>query len=455
MTQMHRATVLACAASAVLLVVALRHHLVWGAGRPVLGIELHVLLGIGEGLGLVLFTILGARALHTVLHGPRALTTVALLRAGAVVALAAALVPPVLSSDVFDYIARGRVEAHYGANPYLVPPAQVLAGAGSADAVLRLAEWPAFVMPYGPISALLQALCAGAAGAVPWLGVYFYKLLCAAAHVATGWLLGRAAPPAQAQIIMALWLFHPWLLLESCGSAHNEVFAALALAWMLERLARDRWAAATFAFGLAVLTKHGCAPLGPVLLALSIRQRRVAPFLLGVLVTLALTALFAWRYFAAPGALEFMSKQTGNRGASLQYFASLVLGPASARPLLLFGYAAALGALAWVCARTRTLPSFASGGSKLLVLFILVAMPLFSTWYHLWWAPLVAVLPLTHPTQHALRALAWLGPLGYAVYAFTRNLDLPHQVWVWAVACALPAMMVLRRRPAARDAFVA
>ena len=444
MSALRRATCLAMAASAMLCVVALRHHFVWGAGHAVLGVELHVWLGIGEGLGLVLFTLVGALALRRAIATAQSATTAALLCASIFVALAAALVPPMLSSDVFDYVARGRVEAHYGHNPYLVAPATIAQG----DPVLALAEWPRFVMPYGPVSAVAQALCAAASGSIPWLGVYLFKLLCAAAHVATGWLLLRAAPSATARSVAALWWFHPWILLESCGSAHNEALVALALAWMLERLARDRWFAATFAFGLAVLTKHGCAPLGPVLLALAIRQRRMRPFLLGVGLTAGATALFAWRYFLEPGSLEFLSKQTGNVGASLQHFLGLLAGPAAAQPVLVAGYAVAIVALAIACARARTLVSFASGGSALSIVFILVAMPLFSPWYHLWWAPLVAVLPWTHPGARALRALVWLGPLSYAVYAVTRDLDLPHQIWAWSTACVVPAVVGLSRTKA-------
>lgn len=450
MSRLRRATMLALTAQLLLLVVALRHFLVWGAGRSLAGIELHVLLGVGEGIGLLAFAVLGTLGLRAALAaGAGSDDTAAarvrgLLRAGALLALVAAMVPPFLSSDVFDYIARGRVEAHYGANPYVVPPAALAAG----DPVLALAQWPGFVMPYGPISAVAQALCAGLGGAVPWLGVILFKLLAAAAHVATGWLLGRAAPPSQAPRVVALWLFHPWILLESCVCAHNEVLVGLCLAWMLERAVRDRWLAATVAFGLAVLTKHGCAPLGPLLLVLAWRQRRLLQFAGGVALVGLLTAAFAVHYFSVPGSLAFLVNQTGNRGASLQHFAILLLGDGAALPLLWTGYAVTLGAIAWAATRIRTAVDFASHGVRVSLLFVALAMPLFSPWYHLWWAPLCALLPAAHPATGALRALAWLGPLSYGVYASTRQLGLAHQACTWALACAVPVVLALRRRAA-------
>lgn len=455
MKDLRRAVWLGLCAHAVLLAVALRHHFVWGAGRRYLGIELHVLLGIGEGLGLLLFTVLGAFALRHALVAARdgaaggagagsgpdpPAAARRLLVAGAFVALAATAVPPFLSSDVFDYVARGRVEAHYGHNPYLTPPAAV----PTRDPVLALAEWPEFVMPYGPVSALVQAGCAAAAGGTPWLGAYLFKALCAAAHVLTAWLLLRAAP-SHGRAVFALWLFHPWILLESCGSAHNEALVALCLAWMLERIARDRWAMATVAFGLAVLTKHGCAPLGPLLLAAAWRCGRLVPFLTGVGATAAVTALCAWRYFTEPGALDFLAKQTGNRGTSLQHFATLVLGPGAEQPLLLAGYGVTLLAVVLACWRTRAPRDLARHGIAVLLVFIVCAMPLFSPWYHLWWAPLVALLPLHAGGTMALRVLVWLGPLSYGVYATTRGLGLPHQVFAWTLACLAPALVAFCR----------
>ncbi|HLU40474.1 MAG TPA: glycosyltransferase 87 family protein [Planctomycetota bacterium] len=437
----------ALAALVVLLAVGLRHHFVWGAGRPVLGVALHVWLGIGEALGVVAFTVLGARAWTAFVDRAPRITTTELLRAGSVVAVVAALLPPGLSSDVFDYVARGRVEVHYGGNPYVTPPAAL----GVDDPVLALAEWPEFVMPYGPISALAQAACALVAGPVPWLGVFLFKLLCAAAHVATGWLLSRAVPPERAPAALALWLFHPWILLESCVSGHNEALLALWLALMVERAVRGKYTAATFAFGLAVLTKHGCAPIGPLLLAAAVRARRAGAFAAGVLASAALTALLAWRYFTEPGAFAFLTDQTANRGTSLQHFVILLAGPGAAGPLLWSGYAVTIAMVAAAAARVRDVAAFADRSVLVLAVFILVAMPLFSPWYHLWWAPLAAVLPAAAPGARALRALAWLGPLSYLVYAATRRLDLVHQAWAWPIGALLPVGIVLlaRRPPAA------
>ncbi len=441
MTRAASGLLLALLAQAVLGATALRHHFFWGAGRDLLGVPLHAWLNGAEGVGLLLAIAFGTLGWHRLVQAAPALTERTLLRWGIGFAAAAWLVPPLFSTDVFDYVARGHLWVHLGHNPYVTPPGTV-----PQDAVLAMADWPHYVFVYGPIAALTAGLCALLGGTSAWVGAYAFKLLATAAHVGSGVLVARAAGEAQRRTVLALWLFHPFLALETCGSGHNDALMALALAWMVERLARDRWGLATLAFGLAVLTKHGCAPLGPILLCAAIRAGRLRPFLGGCGVSLALGAAFAAVFWRDPGSLGFLGQQAANRGASLLAFGTLAFGDGATDALHVTGLFIALVAVAIACLRARDARSFATQGTWALAIFLMTAMALFSPWYHLWWAPLVGLAPLAGASMRALRVLAWAGPLAYVVYAATRTLDLPHQLWTWCVAGALPMVWLLRRR---------
>ena len=413
---------------------SVRHVAVWGSGYEPFGVPMPQLLHAFEAIGLCLFIALAGRAYLEATSRRTAIDERAVWSGAFVLGAIAFAMPPFLSSDVFDYLARGRVEAHYGANPYVVAP---LAHAG--DPVIDAAQWPAFIMPYGPLSAALQGVIAALAGESVWLGVVLFKLVFLACHLLTGRWLHAAAlrvAPAAAPRVLVGWLWNPWLLLESAGSAHNEALMAAFLAAMVLRIADGRFAGATFAFGCALLTKHGCALLGPLLLALAVRRHAVWPFVGGALATGALLAPAAWHWFAEPGALEFLAKQTHNRGASLQHFLVVAIGEAAARPALLGGYAITLAALAFAILRTRDVASFARQGQTLLLVFLATAMPLVSPWYHLWWLPLVALSP--SPLLVTLRALAICGPLSYLVWLGLRRLDGPHQAWQWTFAVLMP-----------------
>ncbi len=458
---MKRLLLLGLVAQLLLLPVALRHRFFWGetlsgrlaewfGERPALfGVGLPVWLNLASATVLALFAVLAGGSYVRAARLPR-LERRSVWLGGLVLVAVAVLPPPWLSTDVFDYLARGRVEAVFGENPYLVTP-QMLAR-GGADRVFALAEWPGFVMPYGPVSAVVQRGIAAISGEQAWIGVYLFKLLFAACHVLTAVQVAaavRAAAPQQEARALLLWLWNPWLLVECAGSAHNEALMALALATMVRGIAERRFAWATCAFGLAVLTKHGCAPLGPLLLVLAWRERRVGAFALGVAVTVLIAAPLAWHYFREPGALGFLAKQTANRGASAQYLLGMLLGEGAIPPLLWSGYAITLAALLVIAVRVRSAAEFAIGGSRLMLLFLLAAMPLFSPWYHLWWLPLVG-LALVPQLVLPLQALAILGPAAYIVQVGTRDFGLDHHIATWLVGLVLPAWMLLRYRPAPR-----
>lgn len=432
---------LALLAHLVLGLVAIRHHFFWGAERELLGQPLFVWLNGAECAGLLLFTALGALGWQRLVQAAPTIAERTLVLWGIGLALAAFAVPPVFSTDVFDYLARGHLAVHLGHNPYTTPPGTV-----PQDAILAMADWPHYVCVYGPIAALASCASAALGGSSAWLGAYVFKLLTAAAHVGAGVLVARAAGEANRRTVLALWLFHPFLALESCGSGHNDALMALALAWMVERLARDRWGLATFAFGLAVLTKHGCAPLGPILLCAAIRSGRLRPFLTGCGATLVLTAGLALVFWREPGSLGFLGQQAANQGASLIAFGTLAFGAGATDTLHVLGLGVALAAITFACVRVRDARSFATEGAWALGVFLMTAMALFSPWYHLWWVPLIGLAPRTGSAVTALRVLAWAGPLAYVVYAGTRSLDLPHQVWTWGVAGALPTVWLLRRK---------
>lgn len=435
---------MALVAFTALALAALRHVFVWGGGRPVLGVELHVWLGIGEGVLLCAFAGLGSTAYLAALRAAQAgtLDERMALRSGLVLTAVAFAIPHFLSSDLYDYLLRGRVEAVHGANPYTTAP-----GAFPADPLLAMAQWPEWAMPYGPVQALVQWAVAALAGESAWLGAYLFKALFAACHVATALVLRAACTGPSRAVALTLWLWNPALLLESATHGHNEALMVLFLACAAGGIARSRVAAGTLAFGLAVLTKHGCAVLGPLLLACAWRQGRLGSFLLGAAGSIALTVPAVLHWFLAPGGLDWLTRQTANRGTSLQHFAGLALGADAARPLLLAGYAVLLAALARACLRTRDARTLAHEGTTLVLVLLLVAMPLFSPWYHLWWLPLAGAA-LTPRLVGGLLAVAVCVPLSYVVYATTRSFGLDHQLWQWTVGLAVPSALILRRRAA-------
>lgn len=417
---------------------AVRHQWFWGG-------DWGAALGAAEGVALVAFSILAARAWYRAVIEAPTTEPRQLWRGGIILTALGAAIPPFLSTDLFDYVARGRVEFLHGANPYVRTTGEF----SSIDPFMEAAGWPDHAMPYGPLAAAMQWAVAAVAGDRIWVGVYAFKLVFAACHVGTAWLVSRTAAPTDGPArrrMLAAWLWNPFLILESANSGHNEAIMALWLGVMVWACRRDRMALATGAFGMAVLFKHGCAVLGPLLLALACGRRQRVGFGAGVMVTAAVTTPLAWHYFADPASLEVFTRQAAVLQASLQAAVDGLWGDAATRAVRATAVGAVLGALAWAVVAMRHPTSLGNRGARVTLVFIALFMGQFAPWYHLWWLPLVGLWD-ARGLDRMFAALTALGPLSYVVLATRRSLETDHQIAQWVIALALPLLAAACVRP--------
>jgi hypothetical protein len=434
---------LALGAQFLLVAASVRHTTFWGG-------DWAPLLNIGEALAMLGYAVLGTAGMLQAaeLAERAALSRRAVVFGGVALALVAALTPPLVSTDVYDYVARGRVEAIHGANPYTTAPS-----AFPDDPLTSAspAEWQDFVMPYGPIQAWLQAGIAWAAslfGGAAWIGVVLFSLLHATAHLVTGGVLAAARtaaadPDTVARRTLALWLWNPFVLLECVHSAHNEALIALGLAVCCYGVARVSGLAAALGYGFAALTKHGVAPIAPLTLVWAWRQKRLPGYAAGVLVSAVVAAVAAVRYWVEPGGLAWLSNQTSNTGVSIQALLAYVFGAETSPGFVLAGQLFALVVVLILARRVRDTVSFGRNAAAATLVFLLVAMPLFSPWYHLWWLPVfVACGPANFATR-AMTLFALVVPLVYLPFLGLRSYGTLHAAWTWTLGLGIPCAALL------------
>src|SRR3954452_6464737 len=140
------------------------------------------------------------------------------------------IAPPLLSSDIFNYVGYARLDAIHGLNPYVHP-----LSAAPTDPSYIYVGWPLNTTAYGPLFTLASL----SLGSVSFTaGIWLLKLSAAAASlgcVALVWMcaarLGRPGLPA------ALFFgLNPVLLAYAVGGAHNDLLmlaAALGGIYML------------------------------------------------------------------------------------------------------------------------------------------------------------------------------------------------------------------------------
>jgi alpha-1,6-mannosyltransferase len=295
------------------------------------------------------------------------------------------LAPPLLSTDIFGYLAHARLWSVHDLNPYVNVVAQI-----PGDPVNQYLgrTWPkALPAPYGPLllmgSPLLVAL--GFAGAM-----WALKLAAAAAalgSVALVWVaarrLGHDPRPAA-----ALVGFNPLWLAWAVGGAHNDLPMVLLLMGgvALAVAARPALAGAVLAAAVAVKATAGLA-----LVALLVGGRGRLRLLAGTLAAGAALAALSFAVFgpdllnAVPTLLE---QGQGSSRQSVPRDLSRLLGSEYPLPVVRhLGtaiFAVSLVALLVWARRTRR----AIDAAGWLTLILLAT----TTWLHAWY--IVGLLPL-------------------------------------------------------------
>jgi hypothetical protein len=294
------------------------------------------------------------------------------------------LAPPLLSSDVFGYIAYARLEAIHHLNPYLHPPL-----AAGQDPIVALVYWRHETSPYGP---LFSALSYPAGLVSPPLSLWMFKGLAAITSTATSGVIWRTSQRLdkvtrnRATVLVGL---SPVLLVYAVGGGHVDVAVMLCIScavallrtqaksagvWLLAACAMKLSAGLVFLFALA----------GPL---------RRARMLVATGVAAACSICLTIWIFGTSVVSETGSLVTGNRylidysGPSL---ASQLLGLPTTDLARIGG--AAMLAIATIVGVVRCMHGAdwvcVAGWTTLVALLV---VPTLAPWYVCWLLPLAAL----------------------------------------------------------------
>lgn len=295
------------------------------------------------------------------------------------------LAPPLLSQDVFSYIAYARLGVEHGLSPYTHAPIDIprdaaFGFAGSKDAVSVYG--PAFTLLTYPLSPL------GVAGAF-WV----LKVVAALASLGVVALVWRTAErlgrdPVAPALLVGL---SPLVLVHVVSAAHNEALVVLLTMAGVYAWVGVRPAAAGAWSTLAAGVKASAGLVVPYLVLAARPRPRVRRALLGVAAA-ALLLLVAGLIGFGTGVFDSLGLLSSNQGRSsrlsLPYKVSEVVGNRSAVRAL-FGLAFA-GVAAWTLWRTwRGADPIRMAAWATLA--ILLASAWLVPWYLLWLLPLVAL----------------------------------------------------------------
>jgi hypothetical protein len=128
---------------------------------------------------------------------------------------------PLTSTDVFDYVARGRITGVYEENPYAQVPNDY-----PDDPMVQLAAWRERGTAYGPLWEVLGGLIGRFAGDSLWGNVLGYKGLGLFGYLFSTILVAlilRRVSPGDALLGTVLFAWNPLVLLEGVANLHNDM----------------------------------------------------------------------------------------------------------------------------------------------------------------------------------------------------------------------------------------
>lgn len=353
-------------------------------------------VGLDIGLpGLILALSLMFLSYALAVGSTKQLSVRAVLASIATLNVLALIAPPLLSSDLFSYIAYGRLGAMYGINPYLHGPNLI-----SFDPLYQLigAQWTHTPTVYGPLFTALSYPLAGLGIAA---SVFAYKGIAALsclAIVALTWKCARlrGIDPVKAVAFVGL---NPVIVIYGVGGGHNDLLMLAILVAGVYVLLRQREGTGGAMIIAATAVKLTAGVLLPFALAAGAGRRVArsarARLLSGAAVAAAVFCLLGLVLFGA-GPLHVFDTLTGIQGDggshSITGFILTGLGLSRFNPIvgnvLHVGYAISLvwlirhvwiGRLDWITA---------AGWA---VVGLLVSAGLLMPWYIAWLIPLAAL----------------------------------------------------------------
>jgi alpha-1,6-mannosyltransferase len=293
------------------------------------------------------------------------------------------LAPPLLSTDIFSYIAYGRLGAVHGLSPYVHGPIAV-----PHDPVYRYVGpfWAKTPSAYGPLFTLPSYALALLGPAASLWGFKLIAALSSLVMVRIVWSCAKRLghDPVRAVALVGL---NPLLLVYAVGGGHNDMLMLMLAMLGVLLVVSGREAAGAAGVIASAAVKVSSLVVLPYMLVAAARRRRVLAGVVGSAVVIGLVALAAF----GGDAVRFVSvlqrnQQLVSTNSSISDITAL-LGPgarAGARTVSLVVLAMVLPYLLWRVWR-RGMDWIAASGWALLTFAYTTSFLL--GWYTVWPLP--------------------------------------------------------------------
>lgn len=178
---------------------------------------------------------------------------------------------PMLSNDIFNYIATAKVTYLYKENPYIIMPIQI-----PNEPMLAFLHASNKVSLYGPVWIILTVIPHVLSFGNLIVSIYTFKLFVGLFYVGLVWIIWKLSK--HDSFAVAFFALNPLVISETLIAGHNDVVMMffVLLSWLL--LQRKKIGVSLIALVLSILIKYASIILLPVYaisVLLMIRKRSV------------------------------------------------------------------------------------------------------------------------------------------------------------------------------------
>jgi len=353
--------------------------------------------------------------------------------------------PPGKHHDIFLYIFQGKMIAHYGANPYFVPPSRF-----AADSFYRYVGWKDFTSAYGPFWHWLEAGLFSLGGKSIISQIAVFRSFILVMHLANTWLLFsilKLVLPEKSRQGMLVYGWNPLLLLYSVPGSSNDMAMIFFLLLGLWFFHRNKYLTSSFFLACSALTKIFTILYFPFHLKLiKDRRERIVSLVLAVLVAVVIWLPFyaGWqtfvRMFWAGSHFHHSLLFAWERLSSHLFPGFSWSATRKVQVVFSLGFFV-LASRLWQQAKSwqRSMETMAF----LLFLLLAVVLPGKATWYISWLLPF-AVLSMEERILKVALIFSLTGLLAQTVYYLFHSYETVYQIITLTIEISLPLALAIR-----------
>lgn len=340
------------------------------------------------------------------------------------------IIPPIGSSDIYNYIFSAKILTHYHQNPFLIAPINF-----PNDQLINLIQKKSIneSLVYGPLWLIISIIPTILSNGIIFLGILFFKLLAILFNVGICFFIFKIIEiikPNYKYLGTMLYMFNPLILFEAANNGHNDITMMFFVILSIFVWLKKKYYLSLILLICSVLIKFITILLLPIFVLITLNKfnklnLKIKFFINSIIIFCAIMALSYFLIGGTPDMFLGINRQFKTISLAYTSFLPLILIAITkgANIILIKKISYFVFALLYAVILGLIFFNKKSGITNLLkyyfaafLLYFLTANFSFMQWYFLWMLPFVIILG-KHKTMMLITIFALMS-YSFFIYLF-------------------------------------